>query len=487
MCCQPFRPVLCVAAALLALAPAGGDLLAQPRRPGPPAQTATVSAVQKADLVAALQRRIAETYTFPDSAAALARHLDDRLAAGAYDGLTEAVRFADRLTEHLRAFTGDLHFAVVYDPARYARIESMGLGPNPAQYRFDGDGLEPMPVPEAGTPRYRQVVEPLRRRNFNFRKVEVLDGNVGYLRIETMPPLALGRAKADAAMAFLADVDALVLDLRDVPGGTGGFIPYLMSYFFPPGDVLLFTREFAFADTSVAFHTYPDLPGPRLDGVPLYVLTSGMTGSAAENLAYTLQQHGRATVVGEATAGGAHSSSMMLLADGFVAQIPIARVVHPVSGTNWQGVGVQPDLPAPAAAALHTAHAAALEHLLEATEDPPYREQLARYRTAVQADAAASEDTRRAQQAALAEYEGRYGTRRVFVQDGTLHYQRPGGPAVRLARIGDDLFRFDLEPGMQSPVPLPHLRFDRDASGAVVGMTALREDGAVQDVFERAR
>jgi hypothetical protein len=474
--------------AAVLLAPATHPLRAQQRRTvvqGP--QTVTLQDAQKEAIIKAFQERVTETYTFPDKAGSIVQFLDQQLAAGAYDGFTDGFLFASELTDDLRSFTHDFHFSVRYDPDRYAQVEAMELGPNPSLYRFAEEGLEPMTMPEAGTPAYDQFVEPLRRRNFNFKKVEILDGNVGYLRIETMPPLEVGRAKVDAAMAFLAHADALVIDLRDVPGGTGGFIPYLMSYFFPAGDMLLFTREFPFADTTLAFRTYAELPAPRLADVPLYILTSGMTGSAAENLAYTLQQHGRAAVVGEATVGGAHSSSMMLLADGFVAQIPIARVVHPVSGSNWQGDGVQPDLPASSAEALFAAHEDALKRLLEASEDPRYRPALSRFLESVRAEAAAAAEGRRAREGVFTEYEGQYGSRRVFVQDGALRYQREGGPAVPLARIEGDLFRFNLDPNMRSPVPLPNIRFDRDPSGTVVKITALMEDGTVQDVFEKRR
>lgn len=443
-----------------------------------------LSAEQKAAIVQALQDRMQETYTFPDHADRLVQHLGRQLASGAYEATSDALAFGMVLTDELRRLTNDVHFAVRYDPMRYENIGAMGVGPNPALSRFDG----PEPgLPEAGTPAYDQIVEPLRQRNFNMTKLEVLDGNVGYMRLEAMPPLEVAQATVDAMMAFLAHTDALLIDLRGTPGGVGGFIPYLMSYFFEKGGKLLFEREFAYAGRTMRFTTYDELPAPRRPDVPLYILINATTGSAAENLAYTLQQHGRATVMGRASMGGAHSSSMMQLAEGFIAQIPIARVIHPVTQSNWQGNGVQPDSVVPSEEALAAAHLAALEVLRSKSEDARYRAQVDGYIEAIQRETAQATAARAAQANALADYEGTYGIRRVFVDAGILRYQRQGGPAVRLQQIRPDVFKFDLDPSVRSAMPLPTLRFDRNASGTVITLTSLRDDGSVMDVFQRER
>ena len=101
------------------------------------------------------------------------------------------------------------------------------------------------------------------------------------------------------------------------------------------------------------FWTVPHLPGPRFGGSkPIWVLTSSTTFSAAEELAYDLQQLGRATMVGERTGGGAHPRDGFKLHPHLEATVPVKRAENPVSRTNWEGVGVEPDVAVPAADAL---------------------------------------------------------------------------------------------------------------------------------------
>ena len=116
--------------------------------------------------------------------------------------------------------------------------------------------------------------------------------------------------------AWLAHSDAVILDLRFNPGGIGGFTPALASYFMPEPDAELFYRR---TRSERRVYTTDRHAGGVWSAKPLYILISDTTGSAAENLAYTLQQHGRATLVGENSGrGGGHSATMVRLVDGFV-------------------------------------------------------------------------------------------------------------------------------------------------------------------------
>jgi len=87
--------------------------------------------------------------------------------------------------------------------------------------------------------------------------------------------------------------------------------------------------------------------GPKYLAEPIYVLTSSKTPSAAESLAYTLQAAKRAIVVGESTWGGANPSIPVKLTDHFGMIMPFGRAVNPITGTNWEGTGVIPDVKAP--------------------------------------------------------------------------------------------------------------------------------------------
>jgi hypothetical protein len=451
----------------------------------PEAVPATVNSEIPGILLNAFAERLRETYAFPDQAESVVNHMMSRLNEGAYAGITNPTSLATRLTDDVRAFTDDGHFSFRYDPMRFDGIGAMGLGPNPNVGMFeDDDEDDGHAFPAPGTPAYDQILAEFVGNNFNMPHLEVFEGNIGYLRLGIFPPIELARETLDAAMTFLAHVDALIIDVRDVPGGVGGFTPYLSSYFFEESGKLLFSREYAWAGETEEFRA-TDVGGPKRPVTPLWILTSAGTGSAAENLSYTLQQHGRAVTVGEATVGGAHSSSLVQLVDGFVAQIPIARVVHPVSNGNWEGTGVIPDIDTPAANALTQARMEALSRLISDAMDPGSRTNLERARDRLEAETREMEENVPKVDATLEDYIGTYGIRRVFVEAGGLRYQREGGPPTRLIRKEGDLFEFDLDPNMRAAVVLPDIRFDRDESGRVVRITALSAEGVVQDVFER--
>jgi C-terminal processing protease CtpA/Prc len=85
------------------------------------------------------------------------------------------------------------------------------------------------------------------------------------------------------------------------------------------------------------------------------VLISHSTFSAAEGFSYDLKMLKRATLVGEATSGRGHMGMAHRIDDHFTIRIPAVRVTNPISGTNWEGTGVEPDVKARSADALATA------------------------------------------------------------------------------------------------------------------------------------
>jgi C-terminal processing protease CtpA/Prc len=213
--------------------------------------------------------------------------------------------------------------------------------------------------------------------NYGFFRVERLPGNVAYLDLRVFIDTNEGSSDtATAAMNFLAHTDALIIDLRQNRGGFPTMIQLLCSYLFGSEPVLLNTFAFRAGGRHEEWWTLPDVPGTRYgEQKPVYVLTSAETFSAGEEFAYDLQARRRATIVGEVTGGGANPGAMVPLSHGFAAFIPFGRAVNPVTGTNWEGVGVKPDVPVPATEALRTAQVLALRSLLErggaTAQEPP--------------------------------------------------------------------------------------------------------------------
>jgi len=343
-----------ILAALVFVAPVLAQSMGSPDEPDTPLDPATRSAVIES-LAVAVQNR----YVFPDRGAALAKLLRQRAAHHAYDSITSSKAFADTLLAQMQAFTHDRHMRVHY---RYT--------PFPRQNEDEG----PPPPDEL-----RRMTEQERLRNFGFERVQRLPGNVGYLDLRMFSGLPEAQATAVAAMNFLANADAIIVDVRRNGGGDPALLNTILTYFVAPGDRLhindFYMRE---GERTEQWWSAPQVPGPRLNGKPLFVLTSNLTGSCAEEFAYDVQTHKLGTLYGETTAGGANPGGLFPLSDHLAAFIATGRAINPVTKTNWEGVGVKPDHDVPAGDALREAHVAAVQALIDSTTDADHKALLAR-------------------------------------------------------------------------------------------------------------
>jgi C-terminal processing protease CtpA/Prc len=214
----------------------------------------------------------------------------------------------------------------------------------------------------------------MQRTNFGFDKLQRLAGNVGYLDLRIFADPALGASDvAAAAMSFLGNSDALIIDLRRNTGGYGTMTRFLITYL-TEASQQLHLLDFATRDAEGSHvkqsWTLPYVPGPRFAGRDIYILTSPYSLSAAEDFAYTAQVEKLATLVGETTGGAGNMGPMLALPGGFSVYVASEFVTSPTTGKGWAGVGVKPDVPVPAAEALKEAHVLAVKALLaKATED----------------------------------------------------------------------------------------------------------------------
>jgi len=279
-------------------------------------------------------------YVFPDVAKRIADSLHARLGRGAYDAYPNAMSFAFRLNDDVRAIGHDKHMRVDYS----AR-------PFPVQQ------ASATPPPDVVARRQRQLDE----MNCGFVKAEQLEGNIGYLKFNAFADPELCAATASAALNFVAATRALIIDLRDNGGGSPAMVTYIASYLFSQRTHLndLWTRR---TNKTEEFWTRDSLPGRRFGGdKPVFVLTSSRTFSGGEEFAYDLKSTKRATLVGETTGGGAHPVSGHRIDEHFMIGVPFARAINPATHTNWEGTGVEPDVKVPAADALTTAEKLARE------------------------------------------------------------------------------------------------------------------------------
>jgi C-terminal processing protease CtpA/Prc len=204
-----------------------------------------------------------------------------------------------------------------------------------------------------------------------------LRGNVGYLEIQSFQPVERAADSAANLLGALSGFDAIILDLRNNGGGNTPMVAFVASYFFDSKPVHLTDIYWRDSNQASEFWTRDSLPGPRSPRQPLYILTSASTFSGAEDFAYSMQKLKRAVIVGEQTGGGAHSGrGLQRLSPLFTAFIPVGRSINPITKTNWEGVGVEPDIKVPADRALAEAHLDALKRLVEIETEEPWKQNL---------------------------------------------------------------------------------------------------------------
>ncbi len=284
----------------------------------------------RAEVVKGAAAALRNGYVYPEVGEKMAASIEARLAAGEYDDLNTDGVLAARLTDDLRAISRDRH-----------------LGVGPAPRRSPGESIG-MPGPER-----------MRRENFAFKKVEILPGNIGYVRFDLFIDHDEARRTAAAALAFLANCDALIFDLRHNGGGSPEMIRFITSYLFDQPTHLnsMIDRN---GNVVEEFWTVSEIPGSRFaPDLPVYVLTSGRTFSGAEEFSYNLKNLKRATIVGETTGGGAHPVRGEPIGERFMIRVPYMRANNPISKTNWEGTGVEPDVKTTAGEALEKAQALA--------------------------------------------------------------------------------------------------------------------------------
>jgi tetratricopeptide (TPR) repeat protein len=316
-------PTLVLPAALC-LAGVNGTTLAQSAPLSDDAQMAVVERVGE---------MLAERYVFPDVAAQCIARLRVMTATKEFSEATDPDALGAWLTEALRSVSHDKHLLV--------RVRAAAASPTPA-----GSEL-------ALRERARRLSRG-QQGNFGFERVERLEGNIGYLDLRSFAGPRDAQTTAVSAMGFLANTDAVIFDLRRNEGGSPGMVQFLSSYLFAEPTHLntLYFRE---GDRVEEYWTLPDVPGAKLPDVPVFVLTSAKTFSAAEEFSYNLLTQKRATLVGETTRGGANPGGLFPIDARFEMVIPTGRAINPITGTNWEGTGVEPQVAVPAERALEAA------------------------------------------------------------------------------------------------------------------------------------
>jgi len=372
----------------------------------------------RARVIGTLADLLETNYVDPDLANEMADYVRTKLADGGYDDITEMADFARSLGRELRAISHDMHLGFAVLPPGIV----IASEPNADDLRAD-----------------------LRSNNYGFLTVRRLIGNVGYLDMRSFSPPMLedepiARDAAAAAMNSLAGADAIIIDLRANGGGDPAMVQFISSFLFGTEPVHLNSLYYRNEDRTEEFWTLEDVPGTRMPDVPVYILTSGSTFSAAEEFAYDLQALGRATIVGETTGGGANPVNGFPVEGVLAAFIPTGKAINAITGTNWEGVGVMPDVETPQSQALEQAQLLALAQLADDNEE---------LRTAyerAQANVRATYHPAEVAPEVMARYAGLYERLHITYQDGKLYEGSALTPVseTRFAAV-DSLLQFEFD------------------------------------------
>lgn len=299
-------------------------------------------------VVSSLAEELRQSYVIERTADEVASELIRREGSAGYSDANTALAFADRLTQDLQELSKDKHLGVFFMP---------GMGPPPPPTEMMDD---------AGKSAMKARVEQM---GYGISRIMRLPGNIGYLEVVGFGPAEFIAPGYEAAVQLLAGSAAIIVDVRSNSGGEPDGVAQFMSHFFVKGDLRhlndLYTRK---TQVTREFWTNDSVTA-RYTG-PVFVLTSSSTFSGGEEFAYDMQTQKRATLVGEITGGGANDGAMVPLTADFVAYIPDSKAINPITGTNWEGVGVAPDLAVTAAEALRAGYSAALQMARDNEQDP---------------------------------------------------------------------------------------------------------------------
>jgi hypothetical protein len=381
------------------------------------AKPPALDAKMRAEVVKGVGELMVKLYIFPDKAKEMEALLTKKLQEGQYNKVEDVQAFARVLTEDLRSVSKDRHIRCVYGPEIVKRIR--------ARNSQSADDREK---------ERQQALREERKGNFGFQELKLLDGKIGYLDLRGFSGFREAAETAAAAMNFLANADAVIIDLRRNGGGNPEMIQFISSYFLKERTHLN-SFENRGEETLEQYWSFHYVPGRPMFDTDLYILTSRRTFSAAEEFTYNMKNLKRATIVGETTGGGAHPGGMQIVNDSFLVWVPTGRAVNPISKTNWEGTGVAPDIAVESDKALGKARTVSLEKMMKAA---PGEEAKARLQWALN-DLRAKMEPAVVDEAILKKYVGRYTEGEITLENGQI-YVLARGMKLRLIALSPTYF-----------------------------------------------
>ncbi len=296
----------------------------------------------KEQAIQKLSQLMNDFYVFPEVAKLTEEHLKTQFKSGHFDQFDTDESFAAALTESVQFINKDKHMRI----------------------RVNRPYVAPENTPERMLEERIDRINRSRSANAGFNTIQIMEGNVGYLDLRGFAGLENGKDVTDAYMKLMSRTDAVIIDLSKNGGGSPRMVQYLCSYFFDQKLHLnsLYFRE---GNRTEEFWTLDKVGGDKMPDVPLFVITSDRTFSGAEEFSYNMQTQKRATLVGQTSGGAANPGGMMGINQDLSVFIPGGKAINPITKTNWEGVGVVPEVTTTLEEALEKTHALAQEAAIE--------------------------------------------------------------------------------------------------------------------------
>ncbi|MES2288019.1 MAG: S41 family peptidase [Bacteroidota bacterium] len=376
-------------------------------------KTVILNSKYRTEIVKNISQILLDNYVFPETAIKMSNCITKKLKDGAYDKIKDPVAFSDVLTIDLYSIYHDGHLMVKYAPQAFVK--------------------PPIDHP----PIIEDPFKKIKQANFGLRKVEILNGNIGYINIDHFwADTVYGKETVEASLQFISNTNAVIIDLRDCGGGSQETVNMICGYFLEKSTHIndMFDRT---AKKTTEYWTKPDISFTKLAKMPLYILTNNKTFSAAEEFCYDLQCIKRATIVGETTGGGAHGTFSQDVGSGFVLSVPYSTAINPITKTSWEKVGVKPEIEVPSNKALETAEIKIFDDLISNTKDTVELFNLNWDFDLIKAvNNPITLDT-----LTLSEYAGVYNERVFTLENGKLFYQRTGRPKFELEAMSPTVMK----------------------------------------------
>jgi hypothetical protein len=379
-----------------------------------------LSGEKQKKIIEALCTKLENLYPIPEIGKKTSNTIRNNHKNGKYAKFTQPSEFVQHLNDDLESISEDGHLGIVYDPAMASELKKE------EEKQDQGDTYAEL------------MLESERWKNFGFKELKILEGNIGYLDLRTFFSLKYAAETAVASMNFFSNCNALIIDLRENGGGWDDMVTFLTSYFLNAGDDIIFSIAHSTLDDSYyASIPYAYVPGKRLADIPICILTSGSTASAAEAFTNIMKHLRKNTlIVGETTAGAENPVERLFLFDEYVLRIPCWQKVYSYDKVGWEGTGVKPNIEVDSEKALDVAHMNILLQLKEENTDETIESM---YQWAIDGLKAfynpvtVPEDI-------LQSYPGKYGSRNIYYEDRILYYQYKGGTKREMFAVSNEYF-----------------------------------------------